>query len=203
MAPDARQISSPDGPDLDPAALERQLAARVRAGDEAAFDQLFTANYPALCDFVVGYVHAPDIAEELVQNVFLRIWEHRARWDPVGGARAYLFAACRHQALDHLKHDRIVARLADRASQEQLIHGLGSPPMRPDEAIQAAELSRALRHAVEQLPERRRLVVVLRWQHQLSYQEIADVLEISVKGVKTQFARAIAALRKHFTSWQS
>src|SRR5262249_20657220 len=148
-----------------------------------------------LCDFTMSIARSAPIAEEIVQSVFLRIWERRATWDPAGGVRAYLFAACRHHALDHLKHERTVASFARRGAVELVASGVNRAPTRPDQHVEAAELTDMLRRAVSELPERRRLVVILRWRHHMTNVEIARVLGISVKGVETQFARAIAALR--------
>src|SRR5260370_41111665 len=110
-------------------ATEREWVARVRLGDERAVESLFEAYYPALCDFVRSYLGSPDSAEDVVQTVFLRIWEHRATWEPTSGVRAYLFAACRNRALGALKHDRAVARSAARGTSDQLASGgrVGSP----------------------------------------------------------------------------
>lgn len=184
-------------------ASERTLLERIRAGDEDAFGDLFSAYYSALCDFAQSYVRAQDVAEELVQDIFLRIWERHSTWEPVAGIRAYLFAACRNHALDHIKHERIVARASGAAAREDRAPGSGQPPSRPDDDTQAAELGEALRKAVHELPERRRLVVILRWQHGLSHAEIARVLGISVKGVETQFGRAIANLRTRLARFRS
>ena len=101
-----RQVATRPSP-LAPDAAEREWVARVRLADESAFESLFHTYYARLCDFVESYVHSPDVAEELVQAVFLRIWEHRATWEPTTGVRAYLFAACRNHALGALKHDRL------------------------------------------------------------------------------------------------
>jgi RNA polymerase sigma-70 factor (ECF subfamily) len=174
---------------------DRERVERIRAGDESAFEALFTGYYTALCEFAQSYLHAPEASEELVQSIFLRIWEHRSEWQPEG-IRAYLFAACRNGARDYQQHQRIVKRFEDRSSVEDLPAGHGNPPARPDEEVQAVELEAAFRKAVQELPERRRLVVVLRWEHHLSHAEIASVLGISVKTVETQFGRAIATLRK-------
>jgi RNA polymerase sigma-70 factor (ECF subfamily) len=178
------------------------LVARVRLGDEGAFHSLFEAYYTALCDFAQTYLHSPELAEELVQTVFLRIWEHRVRWEPTTSVRAYLFAACRNQALGVLKHERIVLRAAQRARSEEVVLGSGGAAPLPDEAVQAAELARALGSAVDALPERRRLVVICRWRHQLSYAEIAQVLGISVKTVEVQMGRALASLRKQLARFE-
>ena len=183
-------------------AAEREWVARVRLGDDNAFESLFEAYYPSLCDFAQSYLHSAESAEEVVQTVFLRIWEQRATWEPTTGVRAYLFAACRNQALGILKHERVVVRTAARATHEDLALGVGSPTPAPDAELHAAELATAVREAVHALPERRRMVVVLRWQHQMSHTEIANVLGISVKTVEVQMGRALASLRKqlgHFT----
>src|SRR5712692_8557596 len=79
-----RQIVSRSGL-LASDAAERECVARIRLADERAFESLFHAYYAALCDFVQSYVRSPDVAEELVQAVFLRIWEHRATWEPAKG----------------------------------------------------------------------------------------------------------------------
>ena len=174
------------------------LAAQIRAGDEDAFGALFLEHYTDLCQFVDSYVRAPDIAEEIVQAVFLRIWEHRGSWDPRGSPRAYLFASCRNQAVDALRHEQIVAQSIGRDAYLGI--GRWSAPRLADAELEAAELADKLRRVVAELPERRRLVVILRWQHQLSNPEIARILGISVKGVEMQFSRALADLRRHLGS---
>ena len=96
-------------------AQSASLVGGPRLSDEREFETLFLEHYSSLCEFVDSYVHAPDVAEEIVQAVFLRLWESRDSWEPRSGARAYLFAACRNQSLDYLRHERIVARTAEHA----------------------------------------------------------------------------------------
>lgn len=189
---------SPDaGPrrfDLEPRRPLTPSSERQRADDERVFATLFLEHYTSLCDFVDAYIRAPDVAEEIVQAVFLRLWESRDSWEPKRGARAYLFAACRNQALDHLRHERIVTRTADVAFDSDA--GRAHAPPHADQDLEAAELGERLRAVVDRLPERRRMVVVLRWQHQLTNPEIARIMGISVKGVEMQFSRALADLRR-------
>lgn len=176
---------------------DRDLIARVRDGDEGAFETLFTEHYTALCDFARSLVGTPEVAEDVVQTAFLDIWSQRQRWDPSGGVRAHLFTACRNRALDHLRHQQVVARKATQivaAARAEVAERLEVPGA----ALEAEELHAHLCRAVNALPKRRRLVVILRWQHQLTNAEIARVLEISEKGVETQFGRALTALRKLF-----
>jgi len=202
QSPDAMTQPLPSGTSQ-PLALKSQstagardsVAARIRQGDEQVFASLFLEHYASLCDFVDSFVRAPDVAEEVVQSVFLRIWEGRRSWSPEGDARAYLFAACRNRALDLLRHEQIVTRSAEEAAE--LDSSRWNTLRMADADLEAAELSERLRAVVARLPERRRLVVVLRWQHQLSNPEIARVLGISVKGVEMHFSRALADLRRH------
>jgi RNA polymerase sigma-70 factor, ECF subfamily len=189
----ALDASSPP-PEAEVAVLER-----IRAGDEQAFEHLFRSYYQPLCDFVSGYVRSPETAEELVQAVFLRLWQNRETWRPAVGIRAYLFAACRNQSLDHLKHQRV----AERGSLPgQADASIGAPPVRPDEAAHASELTEAIRRAVQQLPERRRAVVVLRWEHQLTNLEIARALGISIKAVEAHVTRALVFLRQRLGAFK-
>lgn len=187
----------PAAPALEPSHTT-SAPRQPREHDEHVFESLFLEHYTSLCEFVDSYVRAPDVAEELVQAVFLRLWEARDSWVPKRGVRAYLFAACRNQALDYLRHERIVARTAEIVTD--LDAGHGSSPARADAELEAEELGNQLREVVGRLPERRRLVVVLRWQHQLTNPEIARVMGISVKGVEMQFSRALADLRRELGS---
>jgi RNA polymerase sigma-70 factor (ECF subfamily) len=182
---------------------EQEQLECIRAGDEQAFEQLFKAYYRNLCNFVHGYVRSRETAEELVQTIFLRLWEKREGWEPVAGVRAYLFAACRNQSLDYLKHQRVVERSAALGRLDIEREVLAGPqPVQPDEATHATELAEAIRRAVQELPERRRAVVVLRWQHHLTNLEIARALGISVKGVEAQVTRALVALRERLSAFR-
>jgi RNA polymerase sigma-70 factor (ECF subfamily) len=182
---------------------EPELIERVRTGDERAFEFLFKTYYRPLCDFTYGFARCRDIAEELVQTVFLRIWEKRDSWHPAAGVRAYLFAACRNAALDHLRHERVVARAGGSSEAPgEPSAGAGMPPLAPDEVLHARELSDAFHAAVQGLPERRRTVLVLRWQHHLTNEEIARALGITVKGVEAHVTRSLAALRDRLRAFR-
>jgi RNA polymerase sigma-70 factor (ECF subfamily) len=194
----ARLASAPD--QLPDAAL----LARVRAGDEAAFEYLFKAYFRPLCEFAYGYVGSRETAEELVQTIFLKLWQKRATWEPAVGIRAYLFAAARNSALDHPRHEQVVRRTlgADDGDLGPRSAVTAKTPA-PDEAVQASELAAALNQAMEELPERRRSVVTLRWHHQLTNAEIANALGISVKGVEAHLSRALFSLRARLRAFRS
>jgi RNA polymerase sigma-70 factor (family 1) len=196
----ARHGKGPDGqadersaPNPEP---DDALADRVADGDEAAFTQLFLSHYASLCAFTFAYVGIKETAEDLVHDVFLRVWQQRRTWDPRDGVRAYLFAACRNSALNQLRDDATAARLSAAAAAVDETPALGQRPAEPVEASEAGELTEALRAAILALPERRRAVMTLRWQFQMRTAEIASVLGISAKAVEASFTRAAAELRR-------
>ena len=180
--------------------------ARIRAGDATAFSDLFAEYFPRLCGFVLSYVRDPAVAEELVQDLFCALWRQREDWDPQGGERYYLLAAARNRALSYLRHQQVVDRHAERWARREgrtnRVPGMSQQLPQPDQQLELAELSEACRRAIHSLPERRRLVVTLRWQHQLSHAEIARMLGISVKGVEVQLSRALKSLRRLLESFR-
>lgn len=182
-------------------ANEHAVVERIAEGDERAFELLFTTYYKTLCDFAFSYVGSKETAEDLVQTTLFKVWYLRRTWQPHKGVSACLFASCRNVAIDYLRHHQVAERVRATALETGDVPALGRAPAAPDDGAHARELTDAIRGAVAELPERRRAVVVLRWQYQLGPTEIAGVMGITVKSVETHFARAVADLReslKHF-----
>jgi RNA polymerase sigma-70 factor (ECF subfamily) len=96
--------------------------------------------------------------------------------------------------LDYRRHAAVTGRVHERCTREAVSPGQGQIS-NPEEQYEMAELDAAIRDAIECLPERCRLVFTLRWQHHLSYAEIAETLGIAVKTVENQVTRALKALR--------
>jgi RNA polymerase sigma-70 factor (ECF subfamily) len=170
------------------------LAARIRAGDAAVFERLFREAYAPLCGFAVRLGHEPAVAEEVVQELFADLWARRAEWAVRGSVRAYLFAALRNRALN-LRRRR--GRERDWAAREGVaeVRALHAAPEGADERLERQELHARLERALDALPERCRLAMRLRWREQWSHAEIAHALGITVKGVESQLARGLQALR--------
>ena len=185
---------------------EANLVARVRGGDEAAFESLYLAHHDELWRFAYTYVRSRDVAEELVQDVFLAIWGTRATWEVHTRVRAWMYASVRHLALNHLRHERVVTRsiyagrnAASETVQEVVASRLhettmGAPPMDQQLSLEAKEIDEAVVHAIAELPERRRIAMTLRWKHDMSSLEIARVLGTSPEAVRTLLTRARADL---------
>jgi RNA polymerase sigma-70 factor (ECF subfamily) len=134
-------------------------------------------------------------AEEIAQEVMLELWRRRESLQVEQSFAAYLIRSTRNRALNHVRHQRIVARELAAASVE--------PPESPgtDADTLGVELERVVREAIAGLPERCREVFELSRVQGLRYVEIAGVLEISVKTVEKRMGQALSELRKRLAPW--
>ena len=183
---------------LSPETGQRQEAmwiARLRTGDQGAFDAIFRANYAALVAFADGILRDHDAAEEVVQDVMVELWRRRDSLVIESTLRAYLHRAVRNRALNHIRHVRVV-----RAASPAIAERTAEPTPADARAIQS-EMQIALARAVESLPPRCREVFELSRERGLSYAEIADTMEISVKTVEAQMGKALRILREQLAAW--
>jgi RNA polymerase sigma-70 factor (ECF subfamily) len=173
-----------------PAALSEHDATLVRAlnaGDAAAFEQLFHAEYQGLVTYVTRRTGARWDAEELVQGVFVRLWERHATFAPRTSVRAYLVGAVRLAAIEYF---RAVHRpMPERGT-------LAPAPVPADATLELDDLERAALAAIAQLPPRAREVWTLHRDHGLTVSEVAQQLGVSSNTVKTQLARSLLAIRR-------
>jgi RNA polymerase sigma-70 factor (ECF subfamily) len=140
------------------------------------------------------------VAEELVQEVFLYLWEHRATWSAHTSVRTYLYAAARNGALNYLRREKLDFPV--RQGDPDIVERFTQAPPPADQELVMSELERDVKRAIDRLPERCRLVYTLSRQQHLSYLEIAKVLEISPKTVEVQMGRAFKALRKYLAGYR-
>jgi RNA polymerase sigma-70 factor (ECF subfamily) len=178
-----------------PGTDEAELVRRIRAGDDGAFEELFHAQYAALCAFASTYLRSAEDAEDVVQNIFRSLWMCRQAWVPRGPVAVYLRTAVRNRALNVLRGARNAARCEDRIAQAGALVALAEAPPPIDEAIAAADLTAAVYDAAESLPVRCRAVFFLRWRDGCSNAEVAARLGISVKTVEMQLHRALKVLQ--------
>ncbi len=178
------------------------------APELASFEAAFRAYSASLCEFVYTYVRSREIAREVVQDLFLRVWELQETVAPPPLTKTYLFTAvqetvapppltktylftaARNRALRYVRHRRVEARWEERAAREAERTARSA-----DEELRCDELADAAARAVADLPERCRLVFTLSRQQHLSYAEIAQALDVSVSTVETQMWRALKILR--------
>jgi RNA polymerase sigma-70 factor, ECF subfamily len=162
--------------------------ARIAAGDQGAFEALFREHYRALCAFARQYMKDAEKAEDLVQDLFFRLWQDRAKIQVTMSVKAYLFASVRNRCLNAVAVQSRVRSLNDEEDEAVF-----------EEDVSEEERTHRLARvhaAIEALPEERRKVFKLSRYEGLKYQEIADRLGISVKTVENQMGKALKTLRE-------
>jgi RNA polymerase sigma-70 factor (ECF subfamily) len=178
---------------------DTELIARIRAGDERAFEELFRRYRRELCVYAARIEPAGGLAEEAVQEVFFRIWEHRDRLAEVQSLAGYLYAAVRNYALNQ----RARAANAQRWRQAKALELDDARVAAPaaDAEVRSAEMAVAIDRAISELPPRCRQAFLLRRQEHRSYAEIASIMQITPKTVEIQIGNALKALRKALAEW--
>jgi RNA polymerase sigma-70 factor (ECF subfamily) len=174
---------------------DKMLVARVRQGDPAALDQLYCLYRDDLGWYVRSIVRSREAAEEIIQDLFLRLWQHRDRWEFEGEPRAYLFRAARNRSVSFLRSQRVELRLHREVARDREIEPRAPAAPAGDQRAEAADLMRVVSDVVSRLPPRCQEVFRLSRQHHLKYAEIARVMGISTKTVEVQLRRALLALR--------
>lgn len=164
----------------------------LNQGDTHAFEAIYKCFYPQLFNYLLHYLKSESAIEDIIQGVFYRIWRNRESIEPRGTLRGYLFTSVRNQALKHIKSNKRVEGQRTEATDENLI-----VYQNPESTYELHELEEAYQKTVQNLPEKRREIYIMHRQHQLTYREIAAILNISEKTVETQMRRALKFLSIH------
>ena len=176
-----------------------EFLERIRAGDERAFEALFQSYAPGLVRFAMSHLNAHEEAEDVVHDIFLRLWNEPTLLQGARSARTYLLTAVRNRVIDVLRRRKLERRWIDTenawsGSDQARIAEIPDPTGSVDRS-ELSELDVAIRDAIAQLPERCRAVFLLCRDQGLSYAEAAEVLGVSPVTVKSQMGRALASLR--------
>jgi len=165
-----------------PNAQSRSAAPSVADPTQHTWESAFQTHYVELCEYVLRFV---------VHDLFLRLWDSRARRGGMELTRAYLYVAAKNHALKYLRHRRVATAWIERAARAE-------PPTAssPEDLYLRRELADAVRRAIAELPARCREVFVLRRHQHLSYHEIAARVDVSLGTVKSQMWRATVLLKE-------
>ena len=181
-------------------ATDEELMRAVQAGDEAAFPLLYRRYERRLLAFLVPYVGDLALAEDLLQETFLRVFRRRASYEPRGPFRTWLFAIARNLALDQFRRRRPLRESTSPSGEDSQVGGdperLPDPAPDPLGVLAGREAATALRAALLELPEEDRAVILLSRLEGLRFREIAEVLGSTEGAVKVLAHRALLTLRK-------
>ncbi len=164
---------------------------RVRGGDRLAFEALFRRYTPPLVNFLARMGPERDRAEELAQEVFLRIYQARHRYEPKARFSTWLFSIAHNLALNELSRSY---RKRETPLEDPVAERLEDPQPGAEERLQGKRAAMAIEGALAGLPERQRAALLLRTEQGLGYAEIAEVLGASSASVKSLIHRARESL---------
>ncbi len=180
----------------DESSLDFALMARIGAGEHAAFRQLVERHQNAVIGTVTKMLGNPSDAQDIAQQVFLRIWRNAKHYRPDAKFTTYIFTITRNLVFNETRRRGRKKEVSSDEREEHSKHLLADQPDRqPDAELLQAELQQAVDAAIAALPETQRLAVVLRRYEQCSYEEIATVLGLSISAVKSLLFRARGSLR--------
>jgi RNA polymerase sigma-70 factor, ECF subfamily len=172
-----------------------RLLAAVRTGDERAFRALFDALYAPLRRFAFSLVRDAAVADDLVQDAFVRLWDRRERLDDALPVRAYLFRIVRNLALNTRRDAATRRRLLD----DPLAHDSAAVPRgfaAPDEAAAGDDLGGKLAGWLDELPPRQREALLLSRVEGLSHAEVAEAMGCAPRTVNNHLVAALGTLRR-------
>jgi RNA polymerase sigma-70 factor (family 1) len=169
---------------------DKALFERIATGDETAFSIIFFRYTARLAPFVTRLLQSDVWSEEIIQDVFLRLWQSRQQLATVEQPSAYLYHMAANRTLDYIKRNARDVKLQYYAAR-----WLAPAPDHPDNQQDFREIDRLLREAVNHLPAQRRKVYQLVREEGLSHAEIADRLQISKHTVRNHVAEALQEIR--------
>ena len=163
----------------------------ISEGNKTEFERLFREYYPILVLYARKYIFDSDTAEEIVQNVFVGLWEKRSDLQVLRSVEAYLYRSVANASLNYIKHRKVVLGYAQKKLSDANISDDSA-----FELISANELQLKINDAVGKLPPKRKQIFEMSRYEGLKYKEIADKLSISPKTVEVQISQALKFMRK-------
>ena len=173
------------------------LMLRVRDGDLEAFETLVTRHQHSVVGTAAKMLGGAADAEDIAQQVFVRVWKHAARYQPSAKFTTWLMTITRNLVFNELRRRRRSQQVSMDADEGETIRHqyVDEQAVAPSEEMLDSELHEAIDAAIASLPETQRLAIVLRRYEGMPYEEIAEVLKTSVPAVKSTLFRARAELK--------
>ena len=169
------------------------LAEQSVALDKHQFEELFKSNFGTLCQYARQFVPDHNTAQDVVQKVFIALWEHRANIDPNKSIMAYLYRSVRNRSLNHIRDEKKY-----RSAYLDIECANFAVPMEQD-SFELDALKQRIEKALAALPEKCREVFEKSRFEEMKYREIAEEMNISVKTVEVHMSKALRIMREMLT----
>lgn len=177
---------------------------RVKEGDEEAMRELIEAHQHRVIGAVARMLGSEADAEDVAQQVFIRVWKSAARYEPTAKFTTWLYTIMRNLVFNELRRrKRHTAESLDRTDDEPGGALQAADPLAksPATSVLDAEMQAAIQEAIDSLPEVQRMAIILRRYDDVSYEEIAEILDLTVPAVKSVLFRARTELRERLRKY--
>lgn len=166
----------------------KQLQVRIsQHGDQDAYGRMYIAYMPYLFKFANSIIKNRELAEEIVSDVFIKIWQNRSEIGKIDNFKLYLYISTRNTALNYLsRHFR-----KEVVSLEEMSMNISTSPYNPEQLLITSEAVKKINIEIQKLPPRCKLIFKLVKEDRLKYNDIAQLLNISVKTIDNQMAIAL------------
>jgi RNA polymerase sigma-70 factor (ECF subfamily) len=183
---------------------DAQLMLAFQKGELSAFEALLRRNYRNVLNFTYRFMGRRDIAEDLTHEVFLRVYQNSAGYEPRSRFRTWLYTIAKNLCLNELRRKSHRMQSLDEPGLqegEQLPKAIPDQSLPPEDHLIRKERIAAVRAAIDELPENQRIAVILLRYDDFSYEQIAATLDTSEKAVKSLLSRAKENLKKKLAPW--
>ncbi len=179
--------------------VDKIVLKNLKSGDSKAFELVFKNWYEPLVHFANEYIPDLDSSRNIIQNIFMHLWEKHEQVDPESNLRSYLYMATRNACISHLRHLRVESAYFEKSLKNSSDLQLNYEALQQldFEQVDLAKLEQIIQETIAGLPERCREVFTMSRFNEWKNKEIAEKLDISVKAVEANISRAIIKLREN------
>jgi RNA polymerase sigma-70 factor (ECF subfamily) len=177
---------------------EYLLIRQFKNGDHHSFKVLYQKYAPKLCGFSRKYLNSDEDAEEIVQEVFLRIWEKRENVDESQSFSSYIFQAAKHRIFNGFRK-----KVNEQAYLDFVVYANDASSNFTDMAVEYQEIKSKAEAVISAMPPKRQEIFRLSREQGLKNKEIAEKLQISIKTVENQMSQALKFLREELMDYQT
>jgi RNA polymerase sigma-70 factor (ECF subfamily) len=170
---------------------DTEIIRRIKQGDEGQFESLFRSSYVSLVRYAKTLIRDHDTAEEIVQDLFFRLWKDREKLQIESSLNGYLYRAVHNRCLHHINHNKVVEKYA----REMAFNATESNET-PTDILNYRDLQAKITGILERLPEKCGKIFCMSRFEGLKYSEIAQRLSVSIKTVEANMGRALKEFRK-------
>jgi len=180
---------------------DKQLVADYLNGDDAAFDGLVERYLRPVYNFLYQLTNDQSVLDDLTQETFLKVWKNIKKFDSDKSFKTWVFTIAKNTAYDYFKKKKTIpfSNFIDAEGNNKL-ENISDQDILPLELLEKADAAKELEVALTKISEQYRIILLMRYKDDLTLQEIAEILNLPYNTVKSQYQRALAALRQVFDS---